>query len=135
MQYCNIQIFDSRENLTKLNPYIRPGAAKPGLSWHWYFYDTSVKTVSENFPNGRRPMSGGLRAVYHLPQQFLLAGANLKWEWPYRAANESYKMRFHIAFIFCIPTIDRSTNKCTLYKNVGLYRPPETKSYFMQYCN
>ena len=51
--------------------------------------------ISNNiFPNSIRPTYGTFRAVYHLPQQFLLSGANQQWIWPYREANESYKMRF-----------------------------------------
>ena len=53
--------------------------------------------ISNNiFRNGERPTYRALRAVYHMPQQFTLSGVNQKWIWPYRAVNESYKMRFII---------------------------------------
>ena len=46
------------------------------------------------FPSGIRPTYATFRAVYHLPAQFFLSYINQQWIWPYRAANDSYKMRF-----------------------------------------
>ena len=51
------------------------------------------------FPHGYRPTYSGFTVVYHLHQQFLLAGENRKWVWPYRAANESYKMRIMVGSV------------------------------------
>ena len=59
------------------------------------------------FPNGKRPTNAAFRAVYHLSGQFMLAGQNQKWEWPYRAANDGYKMRVLIGS----NTIMRKRNK------------------------
>ena len=39
------------------------------------------------------------KVVYHIPQQFLLAGQNSKWVWPYRAANDSYTMRIMVGSV------------------------------------
>ena len=64
--------------------------------------------ISNNiFRNGERPTYRSLRAVYHMPQQFMLSGVNQKWIWPKRAVNESYKMRFIIGG----NTIMRKRNK------------------------
>ena len=64
------------------------------------------------FPSGKRPMFGGLRVIYHLPQQFLLADTNQKWEWSFRAANESYKMRFQIGGNTIMRKRNKRVNKC-----------------------
>ena len=64
------------------------------------------------FPNGKRPTNLAVRAVYHLPGQFLLAGQNQKWDWPYRAANDGYKMRFLIGGNTIMRKRNKQKNRC-----------------------
>ena len=64
------------------------------------------------FPNGKRPIYDRFRAIYHISQQFLLYGNNKKWIWPYRAANECYKMRFIITGITIMVSRNKQNYKC-----------------------
>ena len=54
-----------------------------------------------------RPTNQGFSAFFEIPQQHLLSGDFKKIDWPFRAANESYKMRFKLSDI----TIMRKRNK------------------------
>ena len=64
------------------------------------------------FPSGQRPTNASLRVVYHLPGQFMLAGLNQKKIWPYRAANEDYKMWFSIGGNTIMRKRNKRQNKC-----------------------
>ena len=64
------------------------------------------------FTNGKRPTYIGFMAIYHISQQFLLNGGNQKWIWPYRAANESYKMRFVISGITIMVVRNKPKYRC-----------------------
>ena len=69
--------------------------------------------ISNNiFRNGERPTYGELRAVYHMPQQFMLSGVNQKWIWPKRAVNENYKMRFIIGGNTIMRKRNKSKSRC-----------------------
>ena len=64
------------------------------------------------FPNGERPTYHDFKAVYHLPNQYILAGENTKYVWPYRAANESYKTRFQIGEITIVRKRNKQEHRC-----------------------
>ena len=64
------------------------------------------------FPNGKRPTNSAVRVIYHLPGQFLLAGHNQKFEWPYRATNESYMIRFLIGSNTIMRKRHKRKNRC-----------------------
>ena len=64
------------------------------------------------FPNGLRPTYAKLSVFYHFPRQFLLAGRNVRWTWPYRAANESYKTRFLIGAITILKQRNKQQSRC-----------------------
>ena len=69
--------------------------------------------ISNNiFPNGKRPTYAKVRVIYHLPGQFLLAGHNQKFEWPYRASNETYMIRFLIGSNTIMRKRYKQKNKC-----------------------
>ena len=61
---------------------------------------------------GERPTFLQFKAAYHLPQQYLLHGENEKWDWPYRAANESYMARFHVRDMAIIRKRNKHENRC-----------------------
>ena len=70
--------------------------------------------ISNNiFSNGIRPTYATFRAIYHPPREFLLSGANQHWIWPYRAANESYKMRFIIGSNTIMIKRNKKNHRCT----------------------
>ena len=69
--------------------------------------------ISNNiFPNAMRPTYATFRAIYHLPRQFFLSGANQQWIWPYRAANESYKMRFNVGSNTIMIRRNKKNSRC-----------------------
>ena len=69
--------------------------------------------ISNNiFSNSIRPPYDTFRAIHHLPQQFFLSGANQQWIWPYRAANESYKMRFNVGSSTIMIKRNKKNSRC-----------------------
>ena len=50
--------------------------------------------------------------MYHLPNQYILAGENTKYVWQYRAANESYKTRFQIGEITIVRKRNKKEHRC-----------------------
>ena len=59
-----------------------------------------------------RPTGKGLQASFHIPRQTLLSGDFKKINWPYRAANESYKTRFIVGDITIMRKRNKRKSKC-----------------------
>ena len=75
-------------------------------------HEFRILISNDIFPNGKRPTYDRFKAIYHIFQQFLLFGANKKWIWPDRAANESYKMRFMITGITIMIRRSKQNYRC-----------------------
>ena len=61
---------------------------------------------------GERPTFLQFKAAYHLPRQYLLHGENEKWDWPYRAANESYMASFEVGDMAIMRKRNKHENRC-----------------------
>ena len=59
-----------------------------------------------------RPTKKGFEAYYHITQHFLMTTVSAKWEWVYRAADESYTMNFRVGDITIMKKRDKQRQRC-----------------------
>ena len=64
------------------------------------------------FPEGKRPTKYDFMTMVHLPKQFLLSYQTVKWIWPYRPKNESYKSRCLIQSVELVRKRDKKEKRC-----------------------